>query len=157
MGKVSQSTQGPWALDFTRWKMPSLAACHISIPSVIIVIKIVAIPLTAWVQSEKCYYLKYYFTPHHTPWGEISTSQMRRWGCRKVKDTSEGQKLHAAERGSRPRHPTSLDGPLPSSRCLHGPLLAPDCDHRPVLPDPPREFTSTPGPPSPKLLLVGKQ
>ena len=78
-------------------------------------------------------------------------------GCRKVKDTSEGQKLHVAEQGSRPRHPTSLDGPLPSSRCLHGPLLAPDCDHRPVLPDPLREFTSTPGPPSPKLLLVGKQ
>lgn len=50
-----------------------------------------------------------------------------------------------------------LDGPLPSARCLHGPLLAPDCDHRPVLPDPPWEFTSTPGPPSPKLLLVGKQ
>ena len=81
MGKVSQSTQGPWALDFTRWKMPSLAACHISIPSVIIVIKIVAIPLTAWAQSEKCYNLKHYFSPHHTPWGEISTSQMKKWGA----------------------------------------------------------------------------
>lgn len=60
MGKVSQSTWGPWALDFTRWTMSPLAACHISIPSMIIVIKIVAIPLIAWAQSEKCCYLKHY-------------------------------------------------------------------------------------------------
>lgn len=76
MGKVSQSMCGPRVLDFTRWTMSPLAAYHISIPSVITVIKIVAIPLIAWAQSEKCYYLKHYFSPHHTPWGETSTSQM---------------------------------------------------------------------------------